>query len=135
MADEKASLENILLIEQLADVATTQQLLHTASCSRFVPVVDPDTHATVGAVRHCAMGSERDPLARPFVGTPALNTVTALAINGLLRLAFHGLAPSQVRYLRYGVELYPTIIIGNVTQLLHVQRFTPEVTLSIRRRF
>jgi hypothetical protein len=134
-ADEKATLENIFLIEQLADVASTQQLLHTASCSRMMPIVDPDTHATVGAVRHCALGSERDPLARPFVKSVGLNTVTAVAINGLLRLALHGLAPNQLRYLRYGVELYPTIIIGNVTELLHVQRFTPEVTLSIRRRF
>src|SRR5580704_2978762 len=71
-ADEKASLENVLLMEQLADVATTQQLLHAASCGPKVPVRS-EFLGVIGTIRHCATGSETDPLARPFVSTPLLN--------------------------------------------------------------
>jgi hypothetical protein len=131
-ADEKASLENVLLIEQLVDVATTQQLLHSGSCGPETPVLN-DARVRVGSVRLCAVGSESDPLARPFVTSALVNAGAAIALNGLVRLALRNLEPRHMRWLRLGVVLYPTVIVGNVSSTLQALRFNPTVTLSIPR--
>lgn len=131
-ADEKASLENVLLIEQLVDVATTQQLLHAGSCGPETPVLD-GARVHIGNVRQCAVGSESDPLARPFVSSALVNVGAAVALNGLVRLALRRLEPREMRWLRLGVVLYPTVIVGNVSSTLQALRFNPTVTLSLRR--
>jgi hypothetical protein len=131
-ADEKASLENVLLIEQLVDVATTQQLLHSGSCGPETPVLD-GARGRIGSVRLCSVGRESDPLARPFVTSALVNAGAALALNGLVRLAFRRLEPRNMRWLRLGLVLYPTVIVGNVASTLEASRFSPTVTLSLRR--
>ena len=131
-ADETASLANVLLAEQLIDVATTQQLLHTASCKPPTPVVTANL-VRIGTRTNCIVGSEADPLARPFVVSPLANTAAALAVNGLVRLAARGLGPrTSARFLKAGVAFYPTILLGNVSAL-HAERFGAAVSLSIRR--
>jgi hypothetical protein len=130
-ADEKTSLANVLLIEQMIDVATTQQLLHSESCGPPMPVVDA-TKVRVGVLRRCITGTEADPLARPFVVSPLLNAGAAIGINGLLRLALHRVSPRRMRWLRLGVVLYPTVIVGTVSSSFDIARFGPSVTLSKR---
>jgi hypothetical protein len=132
-ADEKASLANVLLIEQLVDVATTQQLLSTASCGPPEPVFDSDLRR-VGTTRRCAVGSEADPLAQPFVTSPLANVGAAVAINGLVRLASRNLTPRTTRWLRLAVELYPAVIVQTVSSIIRTERFRPAVSFSVRRR-
>jgi hypothetical protein len=130
-ADEKASLANVLLVEQLVDVATTQQLLHSGSCGPETPVLDA-AKVRVGVVRQCVVGSEADPLARPFVTSPIVNAGAAIGINGLLRLALRRLEPRHMHWLRLGVVLYPTVIVGTVSSTFGASRFATPVTSSLR---
>ncbi len=133
-ADEQASLANLLLLEQMADVATTQQLLHSGDCA-----TSPQTlahgfaAARPGARVHCVLGSEADPLARPFVGSALTNAAVALGLNGLLRFSVRGLGSSGTRALRYSVEIYPAVLIGNVSSIFHIERVSTSINLSVRR--
>jgi hypothetical protein len=133
-ADESASLANVLLVEQLADVATTQQLLRTTSCGPTQPIIDA-ARRPIGATRHCVAGTEVDPLARPFVGSPLVNVGTAVALNGLVRLASHALLPHSARWLRLAVVLYPAVIVGNVSSTIDAQRFAPSAAVFVQRHF
>jgi len=129
-ADEGTRLSNLLLLEQLIDVDTTQQITHQVVCSA-VPIVD-GTGRFVGLGHPCVRGVEVDPLARPFVVTPTSNVLAALAINGLVRLAFHG---RSRRLLRLGVEMYPVVVLGNVATEYSIVHFTPVAPLRALRRF
>jgi hypothetical protein len=132
-ADENASLANVLLLEQLTDVATTQQYLHGSYCSRPFPIVAAGP-MVIGTAHTCLQGSEADPLARPFVATIATNTAIALVVNGALRIGLHALGRTGTRAMRYSVDLYPAIMIGNVSQIFHLQGISSSISLSIRRR-
>jgi hypothetical protein len=131
-ADEKASLANVLLAEQLVDVATTQQLLHTGSCVPFNPLV---VHGRVLAVSHyCVVGAEADPLARPFVGSAVGNIGAALVVNGLVRLASRHFTFGTSRWLKLAIAVYPTVIIGNINSTAKAERFSPAATVTLRSR-
>jgi hypothetical protein len=132
-ADENAALSNVLLVEQLTDVATTQQFLHGSYCSRPYPIIAAGP-LIVGTAHTCLQGSEADPLARPFVATIANNAAVALAVNGLFRIALHTFGRTGSRMMRYGIELYPAIMVGNVSQIFHIQGLSSSITMSIRRR-
>ncbi len=132
-ADENAALANVLLVEQLTDVATTQQFLHGSYCSRPFPVVAAGLFV-IGTAHTCLQGSEADPLARPFVGTIAGNAAVALAVNGLLRIAVHAFGRTGTRMMRYSVDVYPMVMVGNVSQIFHLQGLSSSITLSMRRR-
>jgi hypothetical protein len=135
LADEKASLENVLLIEQLVDVATTQQLLRSPACAQGRPIIGSGfPHVAIGVQRHCIVGRETDPLARPFVVSPFTNTLAALAINGTLRLAMRHVAPARLHWMRLGIELYPAVIVQTVSSNFRRLQFAPSVTLSVTRR-
>jgi len=123
-ADETAGLSNLLLLEQLIDVDTTQTITHQVVCSS-VPIVD-GMGRLVGIDRPCVRGVEADPLARPFVVTPTSNVLAALAVNGLVRLAFHG---RSKRLLRLGIEIYPAVVFGNVATSYSIAHFTPAAPL------
>jgi hypothetical protein len=125
-------LANLLLLEQMADVATTQQLLHSGSCATSLQSIDRGA-ARPGAHVKCVLGSEADPLARPFVGSALTNAAVALGLNGLLRLSVRGLGTSGTRALRFSVEVYPAVLIGNVSSIFHIERVSTSVNLSIRR--
>jgi hypothetical protein len=131
-ADENASLSNVLLVEQLTDVATTQQFLHGSYCSRQFPVIAPGP-MVIGTAHTCLQGSEADPLARPFVGSIAGNAAVAVVVNGMLRLALHAFGRAGTHAMRYGVVLYPAIMVGNVSQIFHLQGLSSSISLSIRR--
>ena len=131
-ADEQASLANLLLAEQMVDVATTQQLLHSARCTAPLDAI-VEGRVRGGTTLHCVYGDEADPLARPFVGSALTNAAVALALNGVLRLTVRGLGTSGTRALRFGVEIYPAILIDNVSSIFHIERVSTSVSLSIRR--
>ena len=133
VADEKASLANVLLAEQLIDVATTQQLLHSGSCEPSAPVMIAGR--PMSFARNCVVGAEADPLARPFVGSAAANVGAALAVNGLVRLASRHFAFGTTRWLRLAVVVYPTVLIGNISSTARAERFSPAATISLRNRF
>jgi hypothetical protein len=133
-ADERARLANILLAEQLADVATTQQLLHSKQCGQSTPIFNAAL-VEVGSYRHCVAGTEGDPLARPFVVTPVANIAAALAVNGIIRLAAGRLGWRGTRALRYGVELYPIVVIGTLRTTMRVDHFVPELSVTMERHF
>jgi hypothetical protein len=132
-ADEQASLANLLLAEQMVDVATTQQLLHSGGCAAPPPALNSGRFLVTRTV-HCEIGSEADPLARPFVGSALTNAAIALALNGVLRFSVRGLGPVGTRALRFGVELYPAVLVGNVSSIFHVGRISTSVTLSFHRQ-
>jgi hypothetical protein len=106
-ADETARLENVLLLEQLVDVGTTQAAVHSLQCTPYMPIVGAAGAPMLGAAHICLGGQEGDPLARPFVRTPLINTAAALTINAFVRLALHTRNP---RALRYAVVIYPLAI-------------------------
>jgi hypothetical protein len=127
-ADEATRLSNLLLLEQLVDVDTTQTITHRMVC-RSVPIVD-GSGRPVGVTQPCLHGIEADPLARPFVVTPTSNVLAALAVNGLVRLAFHG---RSKRLLRLGVGVYPVVVLANVETGYAIAHFAPTApTLRIR---
>jgi hypothetical protein len=103
-ADEAARLENVLLIEQLVDVGTTQAAVHSVQCTPYLPITGAVGAPVLGATHVCLGGQEGDPLARPFVRTPLINTVAALSLNAFVRLALHTRNP---RVLRFAVVVYP----------------------------
>jgi hypothetical protein len=106
-ADETARLENLLLIEQLVDVSTTQVAVHTTQCSQYLPITGAVGAPVLGAAHVCIGGQEGDPLARPFVATPYANGAAALVLNSFVRLAMRNRNP---RALRFAVVLYPLAI-------------------------
>jgi hypothetical protein len=132
-ADEQATLANLLLAEQMVDVATTQQLLHSTRCSAPLDAL-VEGRARDGTTLHCVYGDEADPLARPFVGSALTNAAVAVALNGVLRLTLRGFGSTGTKALRYGVEIYPAVLIGNVSSIFHIERTSTSVSLSIRRR-
>jgi hypothetical protein len=123
-ADEATVLSNVLLLEQLIDVDTTQTITHQAVCSS-VPIVD-GSGRVVGISRPCVHGVEIDPLAKPFVVTPTSNVLAALAVNALVRVAFHRRGK---RLLRLGVELYPAVVFANVATGYTIAHFVPAAPL------
>lgn len=106
-ADEAARLENVLLLEQLVDVGTTQAAIHSVQCTPYMPITGAAGTPLLGAAHVCLGGQEGDPLARPFVRTPLINTTAALTLNAFVRLALHTRNP---RALRYAVVIYPLAI-------------------------
>ena len=132
-ADEQSTLANLLLAEQMIDVATTQQLLHSTRCSAPLDAL-VEGRVRGGTTLHCVYGDEADPLARPFVGSALTNAAMAVALNGVLRLTVRGFGSAGTRALRFGVELYPAILVGNVSSIFHIERTSTSVSLSIRRR-
>jgi hypothetical protein len=132
-ADDRAAMANLLLAEQLADVATTQQLLHSRTCTQFAPIFNAEL-LMVGSVQHCINGAEGDPLARPFVRTPFANVAAALAVNGLVRLASFRLGRTGQRALRYSIDLYPVVLYRNLDVTFRVEHFVPEISFSMARR-
>jgi hypothetical protein len=132
-ADENAALANVLLLEQLTDVATTQQYLHGPYCSKPYPIVAAGPRV-IGSAFTCLQGSEADPLARPFVGSIANNAAIAFAMNGLVRIALHTFGRTGTRLARYSVDVYPMIMVGNVSQIFHLQGLSSQITFAVRRR-
>jgi hypothetical protein len=132
-ADEQSTLANLLLAEQLVDVATTQQLLHSGRCSAPLDALVAG-RVRGGTTLRCVYGDEADPLARPFVGSALTNVAMAVALNGMLRLTLRGFGSTGTKALRFGVEVYPAILIGNVSSIFHIERTSTSVSLSVRRR-
>ncbi len=132
-ADEATSLANVLLAEQLADVATTQQLLHTGTCDPQPLVYGNGKFRTVQ--EYCIVGTEADPLARPFVGSAVANVGAALAVNGLIRLVSRHYAFASLKILKMAVVIYPTVIIGNINSTAKASKYgAAATTLSMRLR-
>jgi hypothetical protein len=133
LGDENAAVANVLLIEQLTDVATTQQYLHGGYCSKAYPIVAAGPRV-IGSATTCLQGSEGDPLARPFTASIANNAAIAVVMNGLVRIALHTFGRTGTRLARYSVDIYPMIMVGNVSQIFHLQGLSSQITFSVRRR-
>ena len=129
-ADENARLSNILLVEQLLDVGTTQRVVHEVACTSDLDVTDARGRI-VGNERMCLDADEGDPIARPFVKTPTTNVAAALVLNGAVRLLLRRHSPKA---LRIGLMVYPLAIARTLTTAYTMYEFAQRTQLSIGRR-
>jgi hypothetical protein len=122
-ADTAAIATNVLLGEQIIDVVQTQTAMHGPlyRCGdAFAPLASPANPNSL------CRAIEGDDLVRPFVHSAALNVASALAINGLIRIALtlpafrHGRNTWVAGLLFGAVAAYLPVLIRNQS-ILHAQ--------------
>jgi hypothetical protein len=99
-----------LVASALLGHATTAQADQTAAAANELAIEQGIDCVTTLAVIH-AGGSERDPLAAPFVHSAVLELGSAIAVNLLMRHA-------SIRVLHTVVAIYPMVLLGNLRSVL-----------------